>query len=652
MPHYQVALPTPLFQSLTYACDAALSVGQMVVVPLRSTMMMGVVTQKESAYQGHTKDIQSVLPWVFNQKQINFLTWLSQYTMNPFGLCAKLMMPLPLKEFEKIIKKPTPLPKACHVNPSLDVILNPDQQEACRKIEEKRGTFVPFLLDGMTGSGKTEVYFHTIHRCLLDQKQALVLLPEIALTEQWVMRFEQRFGFKPDLWHSQITPKRRRELFEKIYSGAPCIVVGARSALFLPFQKLGIIVVDEEHDSSYKQEDQLIYNARDAAIVRAQHESCPIILASATPSLETYYNAVQGKYTLLSLKSRYGVEEMPSIHIIDRRDKKKSKAYISEPLQNAVGQALQRQEQSLLFVNRRGFAPLTLCQACGHRFECKSCSSWLTHHEKSSILKCHHCLDTQPYPKHCPQCGVKDAFVACGPGVERLYEEAKNLFPEARFLVMSSDMVDSPQKMKEAMAKIMNHDVDIIIGTQLMAKGHHFPKLTVVGAVDADMGLNGMDLRACEKTFQLLYQVAGRAGRDVLKGHIYLQTYNPDHPVIQNLKSYDKDAFLQAELDQREAFHMPPFSKMALITLSSRSIPDLDTATKILYTQQPSHEDIQILGPSVPHLAKVKGEHRKRFLLMTQKTGHRQNYIQQWVFQKKLPRTVRVYVDIDPLNFA
>lgn len=652
MLHYQVALPTPLFQSLTYAYDGDLSVGQMVVVPLRSTMMIGIIIQKESAYQGATKEIHTILPWQLNQKQINFLTWLSQYTMNPFGLCAKLMMPLPLKEFEKIIQKPSALPPPLPLQSSLNVVLTPDQQEACEKIEKVQDVFTPFLLDGMTGSGKTEVYFHIIHRCLLDKKQALVLLPEIALTEQWVMRFEDRFGFKPDLWHSQLTPKNRRLLFEKIYNGAPCVVVGARSALFLPFQNLRIIVVDEEHDSSYKQEDQLIYNARDAAIVRAQHEACPIILASATPSLETYYNAKQGKYELLILKSRYGVEEMPTIHIIDRRDKKKSKAYISPPLEQAVTQALQRQEQSLLFVNRRGFAPLTLCQACGHRFECKSCSSWLTHHEKSHILKCHHCLDTQAYPNHCPQCGVTDAFVACGPGVERLHEEAKTLFPQARFLVMSSDMIDAAPKMKEAMAKIINHEVDIIIGTQLMAKGHHFPKLTIVGAVDADMGLNGMDLRACEKTFQLLYQVAGRAGRDALKGHIYLQTYNPDHPVIQNLKNYDKDAFLQAELDQREAFHMPPFSKIALITLSSRNITDLDTATKILYTQQPQHDDIQILGPSIPHLAKVKGEYRKRFLLMTKKTGHRQSYIHQWIFQKKLPRSVRIYIDIDPLNFS
>ncbi len=432
------------------------------------------------------------------------------------------------------------------------------------------------------------------------------------------------------------------------------MVVGARSALFLPFQNLKLIVVDEEHDGSYKQEEQLLYHARDAAIMRAKIEKCPIILSSATPSLETFYNAKTNKYQTLTLNNRYGVKDLPPIHLIDRRQKAESKKgkYLSPTLIDAIKDNLLKREQTLLFVNRRGFAPLTLCEACGHRFDCKGCTAWLTHHEKTKTLKCHHCNHEEAYPTFCPECGTKDQFVSCGPGVERLFEETVHLFPKARILVVSSDMMTSLKQMKEMIDQILENKVDIIIGTQLMAKGHHFPNLTLIGVVDADIGLTGMDLRAVEKTFQLLFQVAGRAGRESLKGKIYLQTYQPEHPVMQSLKDYNKQAFLEAELAQREMFHMPPFSKLMSITLQSRSKTDLHQAAYKLTKSKPQNEDIQILGPTPPPLAQVRGQFRERFLVITEKPINRQAFINNWVFKTSLPKSVRVIIDVDPLSFG
>ncbi|MDP2193913.1 MAG: primosomal protein N', partial [Alphaproteobacteria bacterium] len=392
---------------------------------------------------------------------------------------------------------------------------------------------------------KTEVYFKVIESLLSAGKQILVMLPEIMLSEQWIMRFKSHFGCVPLEWHSRVTPKKKRQIFQHIYDGKPCVVVGARSSLLLPFQNLGLIVVDEEHDSSYKQEEKVIYNARDAGVYLAKLNACPVVLASATPSLETYYNAVSQRYHHLKLKSRYGEQSLAKVHIIDQRthDPMIKKSYITDQLARVAQQALDRQEQVLFFVNKRGFSPLTLCRACGYRFECKSCSGWLIHHQKTNKLHCHHCHYQEPYPMYCPSCGTLDQLVGCGPGVEKVYEESIALFPNARHLVISSDLMESHAKRQAAIERILSQEIDIMIGTQMMAKGHHFPHLTTIGLIDGDMGLSGMDLRACEKTFQMLTQVSGRAGRESLKGAVYLQTYNPDHPVIQAVQNHDRDAF-------------------------------------------------------------------------------------------------------------
>lgn len=637
---YQIALPTPIYETFSYKSDDLYEPGQFVVVPIRGRSVIGMVTDEPCHYKGALREILQPLPITFNSKHQRFLKWLSDYTLTPLGLCTKL--PFPIKELDKLEKDKIE-PLAYKYNP---LELTQEQQDAYKAIS--LGTFTPYLLDGTTGSGKTEVYFQLLEDILKQKGQALVMLPEIALSEQWIIRFEKRFGVKPYLWHSQTPMKKRRAAFKAIYEGQSAVVVGARSSLFLPFQNLQSIIVDEEHDLSYKQEEQLIYNARDSAVMLGKIWECPVVLASATPSLETYHNALEGRYKHLMLKARFG--EMPTLHVLDLRSRDSKKNYISEPLARAVEKSLGNNEQILLFLNKRGFAPLTLCRACGHRFECKSCSAWLIHHNQK--LMCHHCGHKEPYPLHCVKCGVRDQLIPCGPGVERILEEAKELFPNARFLVMSSDMVTSQKALGEAINKILNNEVDIIIGTQIMAKGHHFPKLTTIGIIDGDMGLSGMDLRASEKTFQLLFQVSGRAGREDLKGNIYLQTYNPEHPVIQSLKSFNRDVFFETELKQRSDFHMPPYSKLISVTLASLSKEALSKVTYTLDKKRPYIDGVMILGPTTPIFAQLRGYHRQRFLIISKLGINRHQIVKDWVLNTSIPKTVRLHIDVDPVNFV
>lgn len=649
---YKIALPCGLYKYFTYAYAGELKPGQIVTCPLRGKLTLGMIIEKESHYNGLVKNIETILPWVLTSKQFKFIKWLSDYTLTPLGMCLKLVLPFANTELEKL-KNTTDLIKISSLEAYKPAQLNTDQELCVNQIKEKLNQFSPFLLDGIMGSGKTEVYFDILFEILKRKQQGLVLLPEISLTQQWVKRFEERFGFKPLLWHSKVTIKHKRLIFNTLYTGEPCVIVGARSSIFLPFQTLKLIVVDEEHDASYKQEDQIIYNARDAAVSKAFVENCPIILASATPSLETYHNVQIHRYQKLELKKRYTKTDLSPIHLIDQRKqvKKSDVRFISSTLIEAMEKKLKAKEQTLLFVNRRGYAPLTLCNACGFRFDCSHCSTSLIFHEKQNKLKCHHCNHDETFPIFCPGCGVKDDFIPCGPGVERLYEEAKSLFPEARILQMSSDMFSSLHHIDEAIEKITNNDVDIIIGTQIMAKGHNFPNLTLIGIIDGDMSLSGVDLRACEKTFQLLFQLIGRAGRDQKQGTVYIQTHNPDHPVIQSLQGYEKEKFLQAEYEQRKAFHMPPFSRLSMITLTSHKQSDLLMACAKLAQSIPTHEGCQILGPSIPPMIKIRGCERRRFLIMSEKSINRQKIIADWVLRIKLPSSVRLSIDIDPYSF-
>jgi primosomal protein N' (replication factor Y) len=523
-------------------------------------------------------------------------------------------------------------------------------QELVAEVEET--TFAVTLLDGVTGSGKTEVYFEAVATALRAGRQVLVLLPEIALSAQWLQRFAQRFGAMPGEWHSELSQADRRRTWRGVAESKLDVVVGARSALFLPFDRLGLIVVDEEHDPSYKQGEGVAYNARDMAVVRGRIAECPVILASATPALETMVNVERGRYRRIVLPDRYGGASLPEIEVVDlRRDAPPRQSWLSPPVREAVLENLASGEQTLLFLNRRGYAPLTLCRACGHRLQCPNCTAWLVEHRFLGRLDCHHCGYSMAYPEHCPACDAEGTMAACGPGVERLLEEVTVLAPDARIGLMTSDTVRGPGSAAELVEQIHNHEIDILIGTQLVAKGHHFPKLTLVGVVDADLGLNGGDLRAAERTYQLLHQVSGRAGRADHKGRVLLQTYQPEHPVMQALASGDRDRFLAEETELREAGVWPPFGRLAAIILSGHDGAQVEQVAHEIARAAPVDPAIRVLGPAPAPLAMLRGRHRWRLLVKTTRSVRIQEQLRVWLAKLKIPGAVRLRVDIDPYSF-
>ncbi|WP_425092668.1 primosomal protein N' [Tropicimonas sp. S265A] len=510
------------------------------------------------------------------------------------------------------------------------------------------------LLKGVTGSGKTEVYLEAVAACLAQGRQALVLLPEIALSAEFLARVEARFGARPAEWHSGVTMTERRRCWRMVAEGGAQFVVGARSALFLPFRDLGLIVVDEEHDTSYKQEDGVLYNARDMAVLRASICSAQVVLASATPSLETWVNAEQGKYGKLTLTSRFGDAELPEMRAIDLRGQDMpANQWLSPALRAATSARLKAGEQTLFFLNRRGYAPVTLCRACGHQIGCDDCDARMVEHRFQKRLMCHQCGATKAIPDKCPSCAAEGKLAPVGPGVERVAEEAAAAFPDARIAVLSSDLFGSARALKAQIAEITEGAADIIIGTQLVAKGHNFPLLTLVGVVDADLGLQGSDLRAAERTFQLMRQVAGRAGRAEKPGEALLQTFQPEHPVIRSILSGDEEAFWTAEARERQAAGMPPFGRLAGIILSS---PDLqavfDVGNALARADGPLQAvGAQVYGPAPAPIARVRGRHRIRLLVKAAKTTPLQPALAKWVAQIKLPRDLRLAVDIDPQSF-
>ncbi len=517
------------------------------------------------------------------------------------------------------------------------------------------GGYSATLLKGVTGSGKTEVYLEAVAETLRAGRQALVLLPEIALTSEFLTRVEARFGAKPAEWHSGVTMTERRRLWRMVSTGDAGLVVGARSALFLPFQDLGLIVVDEEHDTSYKQEDGVLYHARDMAVLRAAIAGCAVVLASATPSLESWANVEAGKYQRLDLGSRFGAADMPDMRAIDMRaERLAGDRWISETLAAGVRTVIGRGEQALLFLNRRGYAPVTLCRACGHQVGCDDCDARMVEHRFQKRLVCHQCGATKPVPVACPACGVEGRMAAIGPGVERLAEEVTARFPEARLSVLSSDLFGSARALKEAIGTIAAGGADIIIGTQIVAKGHNFPLLTLVGVIDADLGLQGSDLRAAERTFQLMRQVAGRAGRTAeRKGQAWLQTHQPDHPVIRAILGGDEEAFWAAEAAERRLAGVPPYGRMAGIILSSPDVAAVfDFGGELARRDGPLQRiGAQVWGPAPAPIARVRGRHRVRLLVKAEKGAPLQAAIAEWLAQFKLPRDLRLAVDIDPQSF-
>ena len=515
------------------------------------------------------------------------------------------------------------------------------------------GKFAPFLLDGVTGSGKTECYFEAIAAAIEAGKQTLVLLPEIALTEHFLRRFEARFGTPPVLWHSSVKASERRRAWRAIASGEAQVVVGARSALFLPYANLGLLVVDEAHEVSFKQDDGVRYNARDVAVIRARFETCPAILASATPALESMQLAEAGVYRKIDLPARFGGATLPEISIVNLcKEEPERGRWLAPRLVAEMRERLARGEQSLLFLNRRGYAPLTLCRHCGYRFQCPNCSAWLVEHRFSQRLACHHCGHDVPVPDSCPECSTQDCLVACGPGVERIADEVAELMPEARVAMATSDTLNTPERIADFVAMAEEGAIDVIIGTQLVTKGYHFPELTLVGVVDADLGLEGGDLRAGERSYQQIAQVAGRAGRGAKPGNVLIQTRHPGAPVIAALAAGDRDAFYAAEAEARRDAGAPPFGRWAAIIVSSEDEAEARDAARAIGGVRPKLPDIAIHGPAPAPMSLLRGRYRYRLLINARRTSELQKVIREWLDPLRFPQGVRVAVDIDPYSFV
>ncbi|MCC6736768.1 MAG: primosomal protein N' [Bauldia sp.] len=548
-----------------------------------------------------------------------------------------------------------PAPVAVAPDPAFAVAaLNPAQAEGAAALRAVAGEgFSVTLIDGVTGSGKTEVYFEAVAEILSRGGQVLILLPEIALTAAFLDRFALRFGQRPAEWHSDVPPRIRERIWRGVADGSVRAVVGARSSLFLPFPDLRLIVVDEEHDIAYKQDDGVTYNARDMAVVRGQIGKFPVVLSSATPSIESRVNADQGRYRRIVLPDRFAGALLPKIAAVDLRiDQPERGRWLAPQLVSAVAETIADRGQALLFLNRRGYAPLTLCRTCGHRFQCPNCATWLVEHRFRGQLVCHHCGHAERRPDACPQCGNEDTLVACGPGVERLAEEVHARFPDARTTVLSSDMLGGVQRMRRELKAIADGEADIIIGTQLVAKGHNFPLLRLVGVVDADLGLAHGDLRAAERTFQLLSQVTGRAGRVGGASRALLQTSAPDHPVIEAIVAGDREAFYAREIEERRIAQLPPFARLVALIVTGPDRASARAHATALRAAAPFSETISVFGPAEAPLAVIRGQHRYRMLLHAPRSADVQAYVRQWLGAAPPPRgSVRVQVDVDPQSF-
>ena len=545
--------------------------------------------------------------------------------------------------------RPLPCPDPEYEPPEL----NADQQYAAGSLISAIGKgFDPVLLDGVTGSGKTEVYFEAIAECLRQDRQALVLLPEIALTEPFLKRFEARFGCEPVAWHSGLRSSERRRNWRGIAAGEAKVTVGARSALFLPYPNLGLIVVDEAHEPSFKQEDGVQYHARDTAVMRAKFEDIPAILSSATPAIESRHMVELGRYREVSLPQRFAGASLPELRAIDlTQDPPPRGRWLAPELVSEIEANLARGEQSLLFLNRRGFAPLTLCRNCGHRFQCPNCTAWMVEHRLMHRLACHHCGHVMPPPQTCPECGEEETLVPCGPGVERIADEVAELFPEARTAIVTSDTIWSPQRAAEFVAAMERGEIDIVIGTQLVTKGYHFPNLTLVGVVDADLGLAGGDLRAAERSFQQIQQVAGRAGRADKPGRVFVQTHDPDAPVLAALVKGDAPGFYAAETEARREAAMPPFGRLAAIVVSAEDSNEAETVARRIGNAAPQVEGMAVFGPAPAPLAMLRGRHRQRLLVHARRSLDVQDVIRDWLADVEWSSKVRVSVDVDPYSF-
>jgi len=693
--------------------------GDYVVVPMAGRKMTGVVwsANPPSFAASKIKKIDSCLMLPAMPADLRqFIDWVAAYTLQPKGLVLKLSLTvdsaqeahthphyLPAQPFPPHIKMtPTrrrvldvladgvprmasdladaaactpavirtlykegglvlaevaevapPQPDMNEHGPSLSAVQQKAADQLVAKVEQASGSVT--LLEGVTGSGKTEVFAHAIRAALRAGKQVLVLMPEIALSVQMLTRFDRLFGAEPVQWHSDLSGGARQRAWRAISNGKARLVIGARSALFLPFKELGLIVVDEEHEPAYKQEEGVTYHARDMAVVRGHIQRIPVILSSATPSIETIVNVQEGRYDSVSLPDRFAGAQLPKVELVDMlKEKLPRQRFVADKCVQAIRQTLSRGEQALLFLNRRGYAPLTICRACGYRLTCPHCTAWLVEHRAGSMkgqLQCHHCGYHEPLPNACPECHAEGKLAACGPGVERLEDEVKSLFPEARTLVIASDTLGGWRRVQQALDDVAAGQYDIIIGTQIVAKGHHFPMLTLVVVVDADLGLEGGDVRASERTFQLLQQVGGRAGRAERPGTVLLQSHCVNNFLFQNLTQHDREAFVEREIAVRERHHWPPYTRLASLIISGKNLEHVENAAQEIRMKSPQVDGLEIFGPAPAPLAKLKGEHRMRLLVRASRSLKLQPILLSWLADVKVAKGVDLKIVIDPFTF-
>ncbi|MFP3012164.1 MAG: primosomal protein N' [Rickettsia sp.] len=643
----KILLPAAKLFPLDYLIpeDLELNIGDLVVVPFRNKELTGIIWEFTTIPEAKKlKTVKEKVPLNLSitSEVLELVKWMSSYYMSELGSIAKLVLPIDIAE------KPIKVKEQKVNNNFVLPDLSEEQNRAVTILNESRK---PVIIKGVTGSGKTEIYFRLIADYLAKDKQVLVMLPEIALSTQIINRFIERFGFEPIIWNSSVTKAQKKMILRGILSDKVKVVIGARSSLFLPFKNLGLVVIDEEHDDSYKQDDGILYNARDTAIVRGIFDKAQIVLCSATPSIETMYNVEIGKYQLITLINRYKNVDLPNIEMIDMGKEKLSKnSYLSKILIEAIKNNLANKKQTLLFLNRRGYAPLMLCKACGHRFTCKFCSSWMVVHKATKKLECHHCGYQSKIFSSCPECLEDETLTICGPGIESIEEEAKALFPESKIAVISKDHAKNPEKIAQLLHQMENLEIDILIGTQIITKGYHFPNLTLVGVIDADLGSNNADLRASERTFQLLHQVGGRAGRGDGKGVVYLQSYYPDNIIFSYVKAGDEDSFFANELEIRKSADMPPFSKTASVILSGSNESKILEIARNMVRIAPK-ANVKILGPASSLMSKLAGKYRYRILIIADKKFNLQKYLKFWLSLIKIPSFCHLKIDIDPKSF-
>ena len=657
-----VLLSGPFDKVFSYKINiSSYEVGKIIIAPFRNQKLLGIILDEDPELIEDEKvkevDCSIKLP-PLSKIYIEFINFFGKWNCIKRGLVLKqIFNPHDKNSIKKVEDlKIYDFYKTQEIETYSQINLNDNQKTVSKKIiknftKKKSRTF---LLHGIAGSGKTETYFEAINFCIKNKKQVLILLPEIGLTSEWENRFEKRFGIVPDKWHSGIKKSVKKRIWARTILKKDLIIVGARSALFLPLSNLGLIIIDEEHDSSFKQEEGQRYHARDMSIYLSSKAGIPAILASATPSIESLHNVFNKKYVHLNLPSRATGAQMPDVQIIDMKDNQPlSGNWISEPMVNELKRRYENKEQAMIFLNRRGYSNLTICRTCGHRMSCKNCNSWLIEHRKTKKYLCHHCGYKKPLSDKCENCSSHD-LVSCGPGIEKISDEIKNIFPNSIIENLSSDTFSNLENFNSIIKNIVDGKVNFIIGTQILAKGYDFPKLNYVGIIDGDIGVYGGDLRASEKCFQLLKQVSGRAGRHLKnrRGLVQIQTYNPQNPILKTIKDMDENKFYLEEISYRKDAAMPPFSRLISIIISSKSENLLHDVCYNLLEKFPRYNDVKILGPAPAPLSFLRGRYRNRFLIKSPKNTFSQDIVKNWIENTKIPKQIRISIDVDPYTFS